>query len=155
MPIFRSLLVNKVPNQMALGVQWPHRSQQNIKICILTKFEHPVPIYTQFAPIFGVPLVNKVPHLVGIFKNQQRGVMRHVPIANCTHFCSCRTKFKASCQSPNERAGAHGPILILPYRGASLRSAELVSEVASRFARLENWCCHFFLNFVIFICIQA
>ena len=45
----------------------------------MTKCEHPVPILTQFAPIFGVPLVNKVPHLVGIFKNEQRGAMRHGP----------------------------------------------------------------------------
>ena len=59
----------------------------------MTKFQLSVSIVALSAPIFGVRLVNKVPHLVGIFKNQQRGAMRHVPNANCTNFYSILVNF--------------------------------------------------------------
>ena len=71
-------------------------------------FQLSVSIVALSAPIFGVRLVNKVPHLVGIFKNQQLGAMRHVPNANCTNFYSILTKFKASLVGPNERTSG-GP----------------------------------------------
>ena len=103
----------KLPLQMVLTLQWHLRSQQNLKICILTKFHPSVLIVALSAPIFGVRLVNKVPHLVGIFKNQQRGAMRHGPNANCTNFYSILTKSKTTFIKTNERAGAHGHTIVL------------------------------------------
>ena len=75
---------------------------------VLNKFQLSVLIVALSAPIFGVRLENKVPHLVGIFKNEQRGAMRHGPNANCTNFYSILTKSKTTCSPKTERTSG-GP----------------------------------------------